>query len=188
MQLAKNVRVHELAKEMGLDPKVILDLLAQAGRPDATPMSALTPEAAEVIRRRLSRMMAQAAQRQASEAPAAEAEPARDGGREGEAPRTRAGRQAAGAAASHRAADGGAARPAAQKGAPGRAGGQRQGGKGPPTPRRGEKDRGAAARAAQPSAARTRRPEPGSRGKLEIPDTILVKDLAGRIGVPASAI
>src|SRR5690606_33501023 len=38
------------------------------------------------------------------------------------------------------------------------------------------------------AAPRPKRPEPGSRGKLEIPESIVVKDLAGRIGVQASAI
>ena len=31
-------------------------------------------------------------------------------------------------------------------------------------------------------------PEPGSRGKLELPETIAIKDLAGKVGVPAAAI
>ncbi|HEY8418599.1 MAG TPA: translation initiation factor IF-2 [Limnochordales bacterium] len=31
-------------------------------------------------------------------------------------------------------------------------------------------------------------PEPGSRGKLELPDNIAIKDLAGKVGVPAAAI
>src|SRR5690606_4285318 len=42
-----------------------------------------------------------------------------------------------------------------------------------------------------PAPQRTQRPaapEPGSRGKLELPDAIAVKDLAGKIGVQAAAI
>src|SRR5690554_5359569 len=55
MCLMAKIRVYELAKELGVESKAILDFLQQSGQPVANHMSVLSAGAVEAIKRRFGR-------------------------------------------------------------------------------------------------------------------------------------
>lgn len=160
------IRVYELARELNVDSKALLDVLEEMKRPAKNHMSSLDADVAEAVRRRFTRG-------KAAQGAAAAKQAAPRGAAGGERPR-RPRRPAPGASRTDERAAGTA---------PGKAPAGRAPGKPAAAARRSADGNGPARPAVRP-----RRPEPGSRGKMEIPESILVKDLAGRLGVPASAI
>ncbi|OUM97472.1 MAG: translation initiation factor IF-2 [Firmicutes bacterium ZCTH02-B6] len=216
------VRVYELARDLGVDSKDIVDFLASLGQDVKNHMSTVEDEyVARVLRRFGGAKTAagtngagsspgqpQAASPAQGRAAGSAAAPQSRGVTASQAARPTQGQPVnrpagqSGAARDHRASSQ-TARPAsedrrpqspqggaqqAQRQAARQAGGQPQGkadgrqrgqapggkakGKGHPMPQRGQRPA----------------PEPGSRGKLELPESIPIKDLAGKVGVQATAI
>lgn len=146
------LRVYELARDLGVESKQIIDYLTSQGHNVGNHMSTLEANSVELVRRQFQKR----------------------------APRKTAASETAQAT-----------QPARQQGRPaGRAGGGRAAAGGGRTGQRGRRGRGGRQRGGQPSplSARQSSVEPGSKGKLELPETIDIRTLAGRVGVQATAI
>src|SRR5690606_33576972 len=171
------VRVYELARDLGVDSKQVVDFLASLGQDVKNHMSTVEDEYVARVRRQFGGRQAGAAGNAGNQArpqaasrvqapagggaPARAAQPPAESGARAQRP----------AAAQH---------PEARRGA----GGSGHG-------RGGHGGRGKGRHKGQPVPQRAQRqapPEPGSRGKLELPETIPVKELAGKVGVQAAAI
>src|SRR5690606_16956508 len=174
------VRVYELARDLGVDSKQVVDFLASLGQDVKNHMSTVEDEYVARVRRQFGGRQAGAAGNAGNQArpqaasrvqapagggaPARAAQPPAESGARAQRP----------AAAQH---------PEARRGAGGS--GHGRGGHG------GRGGRGKGRHKGQPVPQRAQRqapPEPGSRGKLELPETIPVKELAGKVGVQAAAI
>lgn len=171
------MRVYELARALGVDSKRVVDYLASLGQDVKNHMSMIEGDSIARVRSKFApkqQGQAKAAGGEARTAPAAGARssspprpPARSGAEQGQRGGQGAVRAQAGPSQS---ADGG--------------GGQRRG-------HRGRRPRGRGQQRGQrpsPLSARQAPVEPGSKGKLELPETIAVRALAGKVGVQATAI
>lgn len=147
------MRVYELARDLGVDSKQVLDYLKSLGHDVKNHMSVLDSESIARVKGKFG----------AAQADAGEAK-----------------KQGAGQAPARQ---GGSAESAARKGGS-------PSGEARSREREGERKQGGAQ--AKPRQAggggRQPAPEPGSKGKLELPETIAVRALAGKIGVQATAI
>lgn len=147
------MRVYELARDLGVDSKQVLDYLNSLGHDVKNHMSVLDSESIARVKGKFG----------AAQADAGEAK-----------------KQGAGQAPARQ---GGSAESAARKGGS-------PSGEARSREREGERKQGGAQ--AKPRQAggggRQPAPEPGSKGKLELPETIAVRALAGKIGVQATAI
>lgn len=147
------MRVYELARDLGVDSKQVLDYLNSLGHDVKSHMSVLDSESIARVKGKFG----------AAQADAGEAK-----------------KQGAGQAPARQ---GGSAESAARKGGS-------PSGEARSREREGERKQGGAQ--AKPRQAggggRQPAPEPGSKGKLELPETIAVRALAGKIGVQATAI
>ena len=171
------VRVYELARDLGVDSKQVVDFLASLGQDVKNHMSTVEDEYVARVRRQFGGRQAGAAGNAGNQArpQAASRVQAPAGGgapdRAAQPPAESGARAQRPAAAQH---------PEARRGA----GGSGHG-------RGGHGGRGKGRHKGQPVPQRAQRqapPEPGSRGKLELPETIPVKELAGKVGVQAAAI
>lgn len=161
------MRVYELAKDLGIESKQIIDFLATQGQEVGNHMSTIEASAVALVRRRFGQRQAAAG----GGAPAARAG----------APAARAGE----AQAQNRPAGGG------RPGGANRGGGSNRGQGGGRGRRGGRGGRGGRQQRAQrpsPLSPRQAPAEPGSKGKLELPEAIDIRDFAGKIGVQATAI
>lgn len=153
----EKMRVYELARDLGVDSKQVVDYLNSVGHKVKNHMSVIEGDVVARVRSKF--------------APAASgsAKPAA-------APRPTQGRRtaASGAAPGARASQGGRAGGGAQ-----RRGGQRG---------RRSHGRGQRGPRTSPLSARQAPAAPGSKGKLELPETIAIRVLAGKVGVQATAI
>ncbi|REJ37469.1 MAG: translation initiation factor IF-2 [Bacillota bacterium] len=227
------VRVYELARDLGVDSKEIVDFLASLGQDVKNHMSTVEDEYVARVLRRFGGGQAaggaangagnpsrpQAAAQTAATAsagstpqakpaqPAQAAKPAATGqaskpastGQASKpaqpAPGPQAREQRAQAEPARPAADErrqapqAAAQPAQRQAARPATSGQSQA-KADPRSQRGAAPGGKPGGKGQPMAQRGQRqaPEPGSRGKLELPESIPIKELAGKVGVQAAAI
>nr|MBO2478306.1 translation initiation factor IF-2 [Bacillota bacterium] len=227
------VRVYELARDLGVDSKEIVDFLASLGQDVKNHMSTVEDEYVARVLRRFGGGQAaggaangagnpsrpQAAAQTAATAsagstpqakpaqPAQAAKPAATGqaskpastGQASKPAQPAPGPQARGqraqaeparpAADERRQAPQAAAQPAQRQAARPATSGQSQA-KADPRSQRGAAPGGKPGGKGQPMAQRGQRqaPEPGSRGKLELPESIPIKELAGKVGVQAAAI
>ena len=227
------VRVYELARDLGVDSKEIVDFLASLGQDVKNHMSTVEDEYVARVLRRFGGGQAaggaangagnpsrpQAAAQTAATAsagstpqakpaqPAQAAKPAATGqaskpastGQASKPAQLAPGPQARGqraqaeparpAADERRQAPQAAAQPAQRQAARPATSGQSQA-KADPRSQRGAAPGGKPGGKGQPMAQRGQRqaPEPGSRGKLELPESIPIKELAGKVGVQAAAI
>jgi len=147
------MRVYELARDLGVDSKQVLDYLNSLGHDVKNHMSVLDSESIARVKGKFGAAQADAGEAKKQGAGQA---PARQGGSAGSA--ARKGGSPSGEARSRE-----------------REGERKQGGA-------QAKPRQAGGGGRQPA------PEPGSKGKLELPETIAVRALAGKIGVQATAI
>lgn len=149
------MRVYELARDLGVDSKQVLDYLHSLGHDVKNHMSVIDGESVARVRGKF-------APKQGGAQTASQAQGAsRSGARQSKS-----------------------AQGAARGGNAGQGGGQRRG-------QRGRRQHGRGGQRGQrqsPLAARQAPAEPGSKGKLELPETIAVRTLAGKIGVQATAI
>ncbi|HEY8495870.1 MAG TPA: translation initiation factor IF-2 N-terminal domain-containing protein, partial [Limnochordales bacterium] len=238
------MRVYELARDLGVDSKEIVDFLASLGQDVKNHMSTVEDEYVARVLRRFGGGQAaggaangagspprpQAAARTAAAAasagntpqarpaqPAQAAKPAPTGQSAKPAPTSQASKPAQGApgpqaraqraqaqpqsqparpaADERRQGSQAAAQPAQRQAARPATSGQSQAkaesrAKADPRAQRGAAPGGKPKGKGQPMPQRGQRqaPEPGSRGKLELPETIPIKELAGKVGVQAAAI
>lgn len=165
------MRVYELARDLGVENKQIIDFLTSEGHKIGSHMSTVEGELLTKVRRKFEQKAAAPSTQKAAQPQAAAS-----GG--GTAPTGAAGQSAA-------------ARPqrTGQRGG-GPASGGGGGRRGPQRGRRGGRGRRRQQRQQRPSplSARQAPAEPGSKGKLELQETIDIRTLAGKIGVQATAI
>jgi len=147
------MRVYELARDLGVDSKQVLDYLNSLGHDVKNHMSVLDSESIARVKGKFG----------AAQADAGEAK-----------------KQGAGQAPARQ---GGSAESAARKGGS-------PSGEARSREREGERKQGGAQAKLRQAGGGGRQPapEPGSKGKLELPETIAVRALAGKIGVQATAI
>lgn len=160
------MRVYELARDLGVENKQIIDFLTSQGQDVGNHMSMVEGDMLAKVRRQFAAKSAAKSAAQPAAQPAAT-------------------RQAAPRPA---AAGGGGSQSARPGGRPGGRGGG--GGRGQQRGRRGGRGGRGGRQAARPSplSARQAPVEPGSKGKLELPEAIDIRTLAGKIGVQATAI
>lgn len=146
------MRVYELARDLGVDSKQVLDYLKSLGHDVKNHMSVLDSESIARVKGKFGTAQSSADQGKKPGAASAASRP-----------------NASGESAARQGDN-------AQERSRGQHGGRKQG-------------RGRQSKQRQPvSAGRQPAPEPGSKGKLELPETIAVRTLAGKIGVQATAI
>lgn len=165
------MRVYELARDLGVDSKQVVDYLNSLGHDVRNHMSVIEGDSIARVRSKF------APKPKSTSTPAGQSS----------APQAPASR--GGTAASRPAARTGGGGHQAGAGGSGRGGGGRSGGGG----RRGQRGRRGhrgQQRGQRPSPLGPRQApvEPGSKGKLELPETIAIRNFAGKVGVQATAI
>ncbi|MBO8141013.1 MAG: translation initiation factor IF-2 [Firmicutes bacterium] len=184
------IRVYELARALGVESKQIVDLLESMGQEARNHMSTIEDEYVQRIRRHFAKSKAArpaAADKVQSpgERPQPQAQSQKPQPQSQTRPQSRVQSQGDPRSGRGAATSGGAGGSRAARGGhvAGRPGGSSN--------KAGSVSRRSGQHGQRPGARSPQRvtpPEPGSRGKLELPENIPVKELAGRVGVPAAAI
>lgn len=174
-----STRIYEIARELGVQSKQVVDYLVAQGHDVKNHMSVIRGDAVRQVRQKFG----------SAEAPAAKpaAKPTAQPAAQRTAQSATGTEQARQAGGSRQRTGTGAGQARGRRGGPQR-GGQQRGAGG----RRGRRGRGRrrGQRVQQPSPFSPHQavPEPGSKGKLELPATISVRNLAGLVGAQATEI
>lgn len=176
------MRVYELARDLGVDSKQVVDYLASLGHDVKNHMSMIEGDSIVRVRSKFAPRETDPAKTTPGDQTRPSTTGAKSVAASGSAAPAAASPDRPTAAAPPKRQDSHIGARSAS--GPSQSGGQRRGHRGRRTRHRGQQ-RG---QRPSPLSARQAPVEPGSKGKLELPDTIAIRTFAGKVGVQATAI